>query len=163
MRAEIPREYAAVSWYGRGPHENYVDRKRGAAIACYAEDAGAMEHRYLRPQENGNRSDVRTFALRRADGTGFCCEAGTDSSAPASVFRDEKSTALSFSVQKYSQQKIDKAAHLHELEEDPFLTLNIDGYQRGVGGDLPGCTYLHTPYKLPHGTYAYSFVLRRSP
>ena len=67
-----------------------------------------------------------------------------------------------FSAGYYSQEKLEKAEHLFELEQDGFITLNLDAAQRGVGGDLPGNTVLHKPYKLKSGK-KHSFEFTISP
>ncbi len=146
MRVGISDKFDSVSWYGRGPHEAYVDRKTGQKIARHSLKIDELEHRYMRPQENGNRTDVRSLEVQRTDGTGFVVEG---------------ESTFDFSAQHYTQEKLDKAKHLNELERDRFITLNIDARQRGVGGDMPGCAYLHKPYKLPPRKYTYKFTIHR--
>jgi len=58
-------------WYGRGPHESYWDRKTGAAVGVYSAEVTDLYYPYIRPQENGNRTDVRWVALTNDDGTGL--------------------------------------------------------------------------------------------
>jgi beta-galactosidase len=147
MRLGLNPECQTVTWYGRGPHESHCDRKTGQKIRLHRLDAEELEHRYVRPQENGNRTDVRTVAFTRADGTGL---------------RVDAAKAINFSARYDSQESLDDAAHLYDRLPDPFLHLHIDGFQRGVGGDMPGCTYLHAPYKLKPRRYSYQFILRRA-
>ena len=103
-----------------------------------------LEHRYMRPQENGNRTDVRSVEITNGDGNGFCI---------SSDFPFE------FQLQRYSQEKLEKAMHLYELEEDEYLSLSIDAKQRGVGGDMPGTACLHEPYKMKRGSYSFAFKI----
>ncbi|MCL2105621.1 MAG: DUF4981 domain-containing protein [Oscillospiraceae bacterium] len=147
MRLGINPALSQAAWYGRGPHESYADRKSGQKIVRHAMPVAELEHRYMRPQENGNRSDARSLSLTREDGRGLRIDAGT---------------VMEFSVLPYSQETLDAAKHLYELEPEDFLTLNIDARQRGVGGDLPGWALLHEPYKLKPGKYAYQFTMRRN-
>jgi beta-galactosidase len=108
-----------------------------------------LEHRYMRPQENGNRTDVRMLELFKDGGAGMKITA-----PPEKTF--------DFSAWYYTQEKLDEAEHLFELENEDFITLNIDAAQRGVGGDMPGCTYLHEPYKMkPFKKYKYEFVISK--
>ncbi|MCQ2484178.1 MAG: DUF4981 domain-containing protein [Clostridia bacterium] len=145
-RVGISRNFCNVKWYGRGPHESYCDRKTGQKIGIYEMSIDKLEHRYMRPQENGNRTDTRRLEITDKNGNGFAVT--TDST-------------FDFSIHPYSQEKLEKAKHLYELEEDDFLTLNIDHRQRGVGGDMPGAAFLHDKYKLRSGEYSYHVRLEK--
>lgn len=145
-RMGISKSFCNVKWYGRGPHEAYCDRKTGQKIAVYEMSISDLGHRYMRPQENGNRTDVRRLEITDKNGNGF------------SVSSDK---TFDFSIHPYSQEKLEAAKHLHELKEDSFLTLNIDHRQRGVGGDMPGAAFLHEKYKLKSGEYSYCVKLEK--
>jgi len=147
VRMGIINSLENVEWYGRGPQENYCDRKTGARIADHKMKADELEHRYMRPQENGHRTDVRNLVITDNDGSG--------------IRIDAMDIPFGFNLGCYSPEKIDKAKHLFELEKDPYLTLCLDAAERGVGGDMPGCAYLHEPYKLKSGK-GYSFTFRIS-
>lgn len=136
-----------ASWYGRGPQETYVDRKTGAKIADWSMTVDELEHRYMRPQENGHRTDVRSLCLTDKDGKG--------------IRIDSMDIPFGFNYSRYTPEKLDEAKHLYELKKDDFLTLGLDAAERGVGGDMPGCTYLHKPYKLKNGK-RYEFKFRIS-
>jgi beta-galactosidase len=71
MQMRIPEELKNVKWYGRGPHENYWDRKTGAALGIYSGTVDQLIHNYIRPQENGNRCDVRWAAFLNEQGRGL--------------------------------------------------------------------------------------------
>ena len=148
MRMGIDSALENVEWYGRGPHETYCDRKTGGKIGIYKMKADELEHRYMRPQENGHRTDVRKLVLTDNEGSGIKIEA--------------MDVTFGFNYGYYSPEKIDNAKHLYELEKDDYLTLCLDGAERGVGGDMPGCAYLHKPYKLKDGKrYTFSFRISR--
>ena len=119
-----------VTYYGLGQHECYVDRCRNAIPGVYTSDAEHLSHDYLSPQENGNRMDVRWATI--AD-----CVRVRYVSHP-----------FQLSVHPYTLQMLDEATHLHQLGRLPYVTLNIDGGQRGVGGDFPAMPCLKKPYKL---------------
>lgn len=149
LRTGIDAGLGEAKFYGRGPHETYCDRKTGGKIAVHQMKVAELEHRYMRPQENGNRTDVRRLQLTGENGKGLTIK------APAGK-------QFNFSAGYYSQEKLDAAKHLYELKADPYITLNLDAAQRGVGGDLPGNTMLHPPYKM--GTfkkYCFEFTLSR--
>ena len=126
-----------VRWFGKGPHENYIDRNHGAWTAVHDVTLPEMTHDYMRPQENGNRTRVRWL-----EATG---EFGT--------LRAEDVTGglLNFTAWPYSQEALDAAEHIHELEPTREVTLNIDRQQRGVGGDIPGVAALLPAYRMPKG------------
>lgn len=145
VRFGIQKSLCNVKWYGRGPEEAYCDRKTGQKIALYESKAEELEHRYMRPQENGNRTDVRFLEITNEGETGFCVSGDG---------------SFDFSIHPYTQEKLDRAKHLHELKNDDFNTLCIDGRQRGVGGDMPGCAYLHKPYKMQRGSYSFAFKIK---
>ena len=147
MRMGIGKQYEHVSWYGRGPHETYCDRKTGGKIARHSATVDELEHRYMRPQENGHRTDVRSLEIKSEDGNG--------------IKIDAMDIPFGFNLWWYTHEKLDKAEHLYELEKDENLTLSLDAAHRGVGGDLPGCTVLHRPYKV-HIHKPYSFTFRIS-
>ena len=147
MRAGIKSTFDNVEWYGRGPQETYCDRKTGARIAKHAMSVAELEHRYMRPQENGHRTDVRSLSVTDDSGFGIVIES--------------MDVPFGFNLGYYNPEKLDKAKHLYELEKDNFITLCIDGAMRGVGGDMPGCATLHKPYKLKGGK-EYSFGFRIS-
>ena len=125
-----------AEWLGRGPEENYPDRKTGSPISRYSMRVDELGHDYMRPQENGTRGDVRTLKL---SGGGYALTVQN--------LGDE----LLFSTRNISQEALDKAEHIHELPRENALTISLDGAMRGVGGDIPGATALHEPYILRPG------------
>lgn len=147
MFAGLDRAFENIVWYGRGPHENYWDRKTGAKIAIHKSKVSDLEHHYMRPQENGNRTDVRKLKIFDGSGRGLLINAGYDN-------------PISFTAWHYTQEELDKAQHIHELSHSDITTLLIDALQRGVGGDMPGSACLREEYKMHKGSqYSYSFTL----
>ncbi len=147
MRAGIKSTLDQAEWYGRGPHETYCDRKTGARIARHSASVEELEHRYMRPQENGHRTDVRSLEITNNAGCG--------------IKIDAMDKSFGFNLGFYSPEKLDKAKHLYELQKDNCLTLSLDAAERGVGGDMPGCAYLHKPYKV-NSFKEYGFTFRIS-
>ncbi|HEY4195156.1 MAG TPA: glycoside hydrolase family 2 TIM barrel-domain containing protein, partial [Mucilaginibacter sp.] len=74
----IPKEWSGINWYGRGPQENYRDRKTGAAVGLYQTDVNSWITNYVRPQDNANRTDVRWINFTDAKGTGLQIQAVND-------------------------------------------------------------------------------------
>ena len=87
---ELPARCRSVTWYGRGPGENYIDRASGYPIGIYHRSVDALGVAYIRPQQNGNRSDVRWFTITDAGGRGlrFESEAGAPLQFTAQKLRD---------------------------------------------------------------------------
>ncbi len=148
MQMEIPAEYSQVSWYGRGPHETYWDRKSGAPVGIYAMRTKDLAFDYVHPQENGNRTDVRWVAFADEEGHGFMASG---------------SPLMNFSAWPYTQQQLAEATHTWQLPEEPeFFTVNLDYKQMGVGGDTswsPRARPLE-PYQLRAEPYEYSIRIR---
>ena len=145
MQMTVPDEFETMTWYGRGPHESYWDRKAGAAVGVYS---GAVDDQYFdysRPQETGNKTDVRWVSLTRPDGVGLQAR-GTE---PLSV------TAL-----RYTTEDMERAEHRYEMERQDFVTLNVDYEQTGVGGDDSWGARTHAEYTLEAKPYEYTFTLK---
>lgn len=135
MTLALPPAMDTVQWYGRGPHENYLDRKSGARKGAYTLPVAAMPHDYMRPQENGARCDVDTLVLQGPDARLEVCDLGGH--------------GIQFSAWPYTAQALDDATHIHTLARGGQTTLCLDGAMCGVGGDMPGILALHQAYRLP--------------
>jgi len=145
MQLAVPARFDKVSWFGRGPHENYWDRKTGAAVGQYCGTAEENIHVYVRPQENGNKTDVRWLALTDKDGFGLLAVG---------------MPLLSISAWPFTMQDLENAGHTHELPRRNLVTVNLDYKQMGVGGDNTWGARPHAEYTLPPRPYSYSFRLR---
>lgn len=140
----ILREYDSVKWYGRGPQETYCDRKTGGKIAIHEMSVADLEHHYMRPQENGNRTDVRYVEFKNADGKGFRIEG--------------VGVPICFSAHHYTQDELQLAKHIHEVPDRDATFVSVDLNQMGVGGDMPGDAKVREPYIMhPNIEYTYTF------
>ena len=144
MQMKILAEYANMEWYGRGPHESYWDRKTGAAVGIYREKITKPDHQYVRPQENGNKTDARWMTLTDRRGFGL---------------QVTGMPLLSVSAWPYSMEDLAAAEHPYEIPERHFITVNIDHKQMGVGGDDSWGARTHPEYTLPAKEYEYEFVI----
>ncbi|MFX1594179.1 MAG: glycoside hydrolase family 2 TIM barrel-domain containing protein, partial [Promethearchaeota archaeon] len=148
MQVTVPGEYKKMTWYGRGPHETMYDRKTGAAIGIYSGLVEELIHPYIRPQENGNRTEVRWGALTNNEGNGL-------------LISDVGGTYLNISAWPYSMEDLESVAHNYELPRREFITFNIDYKQKGVGGDIPALAVVHNEYLLKKNEkISYSFLFR---
>lgn len=142
------REFDRVKWYGRGPQETYCDRKTGGKITLHEMSVADLEHHYMRPQENGNRTDVRYAEITNEKGEGLRFEAVGE-------------TPICFSAWHYTQDELQKATHIHELRHRDITVFNVDLNQLGVGGDLPGDARVREPYIMHSGKqYTYTFKIK---
>ena len=121
----LPGEYDTVSWYGRGPHETYSDRKDGARIGVYGGTVDDQYVPYVTPQENGNKTDVRWVALSDSEGRGLLAVAEGEGNGGA---------WLNVSAHHYSTADLAQARHTFELTRREDITLNLDHRQSGLGG-----------------------------
>ena len=145
MQLTIPNNFHQLTWFGRGPHETMLDRKTSGALGIYTGKVNDLIHNYVKPQENGNRTDVRWAALTNDEKIGL-------------FVSDIGGTHLSISAWPYSLEDLESANHPYDLPEREFITFNIDYKQCGVGGDIPAMAMLHKKYKLKGGEdYSYSF------
>jgi hypothetical protein len=131
-----------MTWHGRGPHESYWDRKSSAAVGVYSGSVLSLIHPYIRPQEAGNRTDVRWAAWTDEKGRGLLVTG---------------QPLLNISVWPFTMRALERAVHTFELHSERNLTLNIDWKQMGVGGDNSWGACPHPEYILPPMSYNYSF------
>ena len=146
----IADSYYNVSWYGRGEHENYQDRKTSALVGRYEAKVEDLYFEYIRPQENGYRTDIRTLSFSNSKGNGILI------SAPQNFgFSAHHQLNSDFDEGIEKQQR-----HTFEVPKRDLININIDHSQMGVGGDnswgyLPREKYQITPENL-----SFSYVIR---
>ena len=159
MQLQLPAEFSNLKWLGRGLHENYVDRWTSADVGLYESTVGDQYVPYIRPQENGYKTDTRWLTLTDHSGSGilvtgypvFCFE------ALHNIHDDFESPG------KLSQFRKDaKRANTHTINVKPrdLVNLNIDLNQMGVGGDNSWGAKTHEQYRLLNDNYEYSFRIR---
>ncbi|HVI48398.1 MAG TPA: glycoside hydrolase family 2 TIM barrel-domain containing protein [Chitinophaga sp.] len=149
MRMELVPALNQVSWLGRGPFDNYQDRKYAADVDLYALPADSLFHPYPRAQESGYRSDVHWMALHDATGKGWM--ARTDSLFNTGV--------LHFDMSRLDFNRKENR-HGGSMYNEPLIWWNIDYQQAGLGGDNSWGAKPHAPYTLVYKNYQYSFTLR---
>lgn len=118
LSLELPEGFETIRWYGRGPFENYPDRKTGARVGSYISRVDDEYVPYVYPQDHGNRSDVRWVALESTDGSLGLVVSGEE------VFH--------FSVDPF--ENLDRAVYAFQLKRKRGVTLQVDHRVTGVGG-----------------------------
>lgn len=149
MTMNMTGEFDQVEYYGRGPVENYSDRNSSQFLGVYKSTVADQYFPYIRPQENGNKTDVRWWRVTNADGLGL--EFYSD--APLSMSSLNYATAdLDEGPQKHN-------VHAGDLNPRPYTVVHIDKAQYGLACvNSWGATPLEQ-YKLHYGDYSYSFVI----
>jgi hypothetical protein len=144
LQMRMPGAYDRFAWYGRGPHESYVDRREGARVGVYAGTVYDQYEPYIMPQENGNKTDVRWVAVADGEGTGLLAVG-----APT----------LNCSAHHYSTENLSSARHTFELRRQDQITLNLDYRQCGLGSASCG-PGTRPEYLLPPEPVHYTVRLR---
>lgn len=150
MRIILPEDYKNLKYYGRGPWENYSDRKESSFIGLYEQSTDEQLFPYVRPQESGNKCDVRWLELTNSEGEGL---------------RVEGLQPLSVSAIPYRSEDLDpgltkKQMHYSDIEPRREVVLHIDMAQRGLGGDDSWGAQPHDAYRLTADKYSYGYILR---
>ena len=148
LQGQVSGDLERVSYFGRGPQENYSDRNDGIFLGTWNTTVAGMMTDYVYPQENGNRTDVRWISLTDLDGRGI-------------QFLGVE--PLSVSAWNITQEDLHKAKHINEMTRlQGAFTVNVDHIQTGVGG-TDSWTQKARPsdqYRLLDKHYSYSFYVR---
>ncbi len=151
LTMELPLQFENVKWYGRGPHENYSDRKTSAFVGIHNSTITEQYHPYIRPQENGNKTENRWLTLTNSEGIGL---------------RIIGQPLFDFSAQEYTIDDFDLGSldkpfkHTCDLILKDFITLHIDFGQMGIGGDDSWGAHTHDEYKLFAKPYSIQFLIQ---
>ncbi|MXW16543.1 MAG: DUF4981 domain-containing protein, partial [Gemmatimonadetes bacterium] len=146
----LPADLEHVEWYGRGPHENYWDRRTGAAVGRHGARVSELAHPYVRPQETGTRTDTRWVALTDHFGTGLIV-----TGLPTVSF-----SALPHTIEDLDAGERKAGRHWADLVPREDITLTVDYRQQGVGGDDSWGAVAHHEYTLWPREMGFRFLLR---
>ena len=150
MRMILPEDCNNFVYYGRGPWENYSDRNESSFLGRYEQSTNEQLFTYVRPQESGNKTDVRWLELTNRYGIGL---------------RIEGLQPLSVSAMPYRTEDLDPGAtknqmHYSDIVPRNEVVLHVDLAQRGLGGDDAWGAVPHEPYRLEADSYSYGYVIR---
>ncbi|NSW90389.1 MAG: DUF4981 domain-containing protein [Firmicutes bacterium] len=145
----LPVEFDRMIWYGRGPHENYIDRKESARIGIYSGTVEEQYVPYIKPQENGNKSDVRWGAFIDSRGIGLL----------VTGMPSKGTSCINISAHHYTAEDFTAAKHTHELVKRNEVILNVDYAQGGLGSNSCGPGPL-PKYQLQPVETTFTFRLR---
>lgn len=144
----LNKQFDRMEWLGRGPHENYMDRNASSFVGLYGGSVADQYFGYDRPQENGNKTDVRWMSLTDKEGWGLMAIGCPYLSTSAYLFPTED---LDEPGIKKSQR------HMSDIRTKDMVTWNIDLKQMGVGGDTSWGAFPHQPYLIPAERMSFSF------
>ena len=156
LKMQLPKEFDQLEWLGRGPFENYQDRKSAAFVDRYESTVAEQYVPYIRPQENGNKTDVYWLCLTNKEGFGLkvtALEKTFSMSALHYLTEDFQSKVRALGGQN------EKNRHTIDVKERDLVALEIDCVQQGLGGDDSWWQKPHQEYRLNERVYQYSFVL----
>ncbi len=160
MNLIMPRKFDQMAWLGRGPWESYVDRKTSAFVGLYEGSVAEQYWAYLRPQENGNKTDVRWLAITDNEGNGLFFQGMPllEVSAHHNLLEDFES------MERTDGRQIDGVPvvnrHTTDVKPRDLTSVNIDYKQMGVGGDNSWGAWTHDQYRLTGKEYSYSFRIK---
>ncbi len=150
MQMVLPVEFDNMEWYGRGPHESYWDRKTSASVGHYHGKVIDQHHPYIRPQESGNKTDVRWVALTDDQGIGLLAVGMPLLSVSANHYL----------IGDFENGPEKEQRHATDLKKRDLVTWNLDYKQMGVGGDNSWGARPLDKYTLYPKKYSYKFRLR---
>ena len=146
----LNKTYGNITWYGRGPWESYIDRKASTYVGLYKENVKNSYFPYARPQESGNKSEVRWLTMTNSKGKGIKVEADTLLNV----------CALPFTLDQLDPEADKKQYHSGELTEAPYINFNVDFEQMGIGGVDSWGAWPLDQYQLKFKSYSYTYWIK---
>ena len=150
MQMQMPRSFDKVEYYGRGPIENYIDRKANADLGIYRQSVAEQFYSYIRPQETGTKSDLRWWKTINAAGRGIQVVAAEPFSA----------SALHYTIESLDEGTHKQQGHSPEVEEADLTNLCFDLIQAGLGCEDSWGRIARPEYQVPYGDYEFTFILK---
>ena len=150
MQMQMPRSFDQVEYYGRGPVENYIDRKSNADLGIYRQSVAEQFYPYIRPQENGTKSDLRWWKTLNAGSRGIQVVAAQPFSA----------SALHYTIESLDEGLFKQQGHSPEVEEADLTNFCFDLIQAGLGCEDSWGRIARPEYQVPYGDYEFTFILK---
>ena len=149
LRWEIPVNFENLSYFGRGPQENYIDRNRSDFVGIYSGKVADQYFKYVRPQENGYKTDVRWFELRNENGVGIRV-----TGEPLVGF-----SALHNPIEDFDMETADDYRHTNDIVKKDGVFICTDLKMMGVAGDNSWGARPYPEYSVPAKNYEFSFTI----
>lgn len=149
LRWELPVNFDNLKFYGRGPHENYIDRNRSAFVGIYSGKVAGQYFNYVRPQENGYKTGVRWVELRNENGVGIRI-----SGNPFVGF-----SALHNPIEDFDMEDPLDYRHTNDIVKRNGVFINVDLKQMGVAGDNSWGALPYPEYSVQAKNYEFDFTI----
>jgi beta-galactosidase len=149
MQMPMPRSFETVEYYGRGPVENYADRNHCTDLGIYRQSVSEQFYPYIRPQENGTKTDIRWWKMLDAAGNGIEAVAAAPFSA----------SALHYTIESLDEGWSKRQGHSQEVEEADLTNFCIDKVQAGLGCEDSWGRIARPEYQVPYADYEFTFIL----
>ncbi len=149
MQMVMPKSFEKISYYGRGPVENYIDRKCNADLGIYNQTVTEQFYSYIRPQENGNKTDLRWWKVLNEEGKGLKFVAESPFSA----------SALHYTIESLDDGIRKRQSHSQEVEEANLTNLLIDKIQQGLACENSWGAIPRKEYRVPYKNYEFTFIM----
>ena len=150
MQMQMPRSFDKVEYYGRGPVENYIDRKANADLGIYRQSVAEQFYSYIRPQETGTKSDLRWWKTLNVSGHGIQIVAAEPFSA----------SALHYTIESLDEGTHKQQGHSPEVDEADLTNFCFDLIQAGLGCEDSWGRITRPEYQVPYGDYEFTFILK---
>ncbi len=149
MKWQLPVNFDNLTFFGNGPHENYVDRNAGAFAGIYQSKVADQYFKYVRPQENGYKTEVRWFELRNENGVGI------------KVYGPDwlGFSALHNPIEDFDQETHDDLRHTNDIVKKEGVFVCADWKMMGVAGDNSWGAKPYPEYSIPAANYTFSFTI----
>ena len=147
---QLPKDLEDFSWYGRGPWESYADRKFSAMVGIYKGLVKDQYHPYIRPQESGNKTDVRWATVSQGKKKGIKIDY---------IDKLLNVSALPYSLEQLYPSAKKSQEHSRLLEEDDVIHLDVELKQMGVAGINSWGSLALEKYRIPFQDYEYSYII----
>ena len=160
LSMQIPKEFDTMTWFGRGPHENYIDRKSSTKVDIFSGKVGDQFHPYIRPQESGNKTDVRWATFRNSDGKGLMVHGFLSMNASHFTLKDhdhgfgKANSGATGNIKTTKQQR-----HTIDMVERNLINLDLDHIQMGLGGEDSWWAQPMEKYQIKPESFDYFFTL----
>ena len=150
MVMQLPYDMEQSRYFGRGPIENYSDRKAFARIGIYKQTADQQFFPYIRPQETGTKQDIKWWQQTNASGTGIEIHG---------LSGDLSMSALHYAIADLDEGQKKHQRHSYQVPKSPFTNLCIDKEQCGLGGTDSWGSWPLRPYRLPYKDRSFEFSI----
>ena len=149
MQMPMPSEFETVEFYGRGPIENYIDRNNCTDLGIYLQSVDEQFYSYIRPQENGNKTDIRWWQMTNTEGKGIKVVA----EAPFSA------SALHYTIESLDEGMHKMNGHSPEVAKADLTNFCIDKVQMGLGCEDSWGRIARPEYQVPYADYEFTFII----